>query len=90
MLCLVGKALIIQLNICTAKAIVFVAKKFLFRKLFTDLCDGKLYHSIARPTRNGERLFLLFDLHITSTTSLKEAKCTFRSPLLIALLSFHT
>ena len=60
-LSLVDKALIIHINFCTAKAIVYDAVKFFFRKLFTDLCDGKLQHSIVHLTRNGKPLFLLFD-----------------------------
>ena len=32
-----------------------------FRKLFFDLGQGELKHSIEHPTRPGERLFLLFD-----------------------------
>ena len=49
---LLDKILIIELNFCTAKAIVYDAVKFFFRKLFTDLCDEKLQHSIAHSTRN--------------------------------------
>ena len=31
------------------------------RKLFIELCDGQLQHSIEHPHRMGERLFLMFD-----------------------------
>ena len=33
----------------------------MFRKLFIDLCGGKLVHSIQHPLRENERLFLFFD-----------------------------
>lgn len=34
---------------------------FVFRKMFVDMCGGKLSHSIEHPFRQEERLFFLFD-----------------------------
>ena len=93
-LCLLGKALIIQLNICTAKAIVFDAVTFFLENcLLTSVMENCSTVLPILPEM-GNDYFSCLILHVTSKTftisSLEEAKCTFRRPLLIVLLSFHT
>ena len=68
LLCLLGEPFIIQLNICTAKAIVFDSVTFFLENcLLTYVMENC---STARSTRNGERLLLLFDFtHIIKNIS---------------------